>query len=489
MTDAALGVEEYRALLRDALPRAQDANTVQPSLSSLFTPDSHRLALDVDATVVRGGRGVGKTFWSLSLLDRNLRRVAATEYRMDRLNHMRVAVGFGADLLPDRYPGPGELHRLTEAFTNPYDLWNAVLLTALEQPDILRIQRWQDRVAWVRSHPSERDRTIAYANQQARSEGVTRLVLFDALEHVHADRRLTDRWVAGILQLALELRLGTSNIRFKVFIRPDMFEGALLQFRDASKLSSNSASLKWSTTNLYGLFFHYLGNGPGDESAAFRGLFSGWSEPTPGRHLPPGSLLGDAEVQERAFKAMAGPYMGGNYRKGNTYKWLPNHLMDGAEQVSPRSFLNALTRAVEETTAQYAAHDCAIHHEGIRRGVQSASRERVREIGEDLPWVHTAIQPLEGQQVPIEEDIILNIWQVNNLTDLLGSDPARTSTPPDETKIRTGPKFPDDYPRLIEELVDLGVMQRRKDGRIDLPDVYRIAFSIGRKGGVPKVRA
>ncbi|MFV2195127.1 hypothetical protein [Nocardiopsis sp. LOL_012] len=29
----------------------------------------------------------------------------------------------------------------------------------------------------------------------------------------------------------------------------------------------------------------------------------------------------------------------------------------------------------------------------------------------------------------------------------------------------------------------------RRDGRLDLPDVYRIAFSIGRKGGVPKVKA
>jgi hypothetical protein len=37
--------------------------------------------------------------------------------------------------------------------------------------------------------------------------------------------------------------------------------------------------------------------------------------------------------------------------------------------------------------------------------------------------------------------------------------------------------------------IALGVMRQRKDGRIDLPDVYRIAFSIGRKGGVSKVKA
>lgn len=26
----------------------------------------------------------------------------------------------------------------------------------------------------------------------------------------------------------------------------------------------------------------------------------------------------------------------------------------------------------------------------------------------------------------------------------------------------------------------------RPDGRLDLPDVYRVAFGLGRKGGVPK---
>lgn len=489
MTDPALGVNEYRTLLSAALPSAQDADTVPPSLSTLFTPDSHRLALDVDATVVRGGRGVGKTFWSQSLLDEELRRVAAAEYRMDRLNHLDVSVGFGAALEPTRYPGPAGLRRLIDDGIGPYELWNAVLLAAVGQTDLQNIGEWAERVHWVHDHPNERDRTIARADHEAKSRGVTRLIVFDALEHIHSDRRLADRLVAGILQLALELRLGTSNIRFKIFIRPDMFDGALRYFPDASKLTSNAASLKWSTTNLYGLFFHYLGNNQSDESAAFRTSFPGWSQPAPGRYLPPAPLRGDAEVQAEAFKTVAGPYMGANFRKGITYTWLPNHLMDGAEQVSPRSFLNALKRAVEETSAEYAAHNFPIHHEGIRRGVQSASRTRVDEIGEDLPWVHAAITPLEGQQVPIEENVILEIWKASDLAGLLGREANRLGASHEGARIRTGPRFPDDYPRLIEELVELGVMRRRRDGRIDLPDVYRIAFAIGRKGGVPKVKS
>jgi hypothetical protein len=47
----------------------------------------------------------------------------------------------------------------------------------------------------------------------------------------------------------------------------------------------------------------------------------------------------------------------------------------------------------------------------------------------------------------------------------------------------------DDNPaKLIEELIAPGIMTRRANGKVDLPDVYRIAFNLGRKGGVPRVR-
>lgn len=60
------------------------------------------------------------------------------------------------------------------------------------------------------------------------------------------------------------------------------------------------------------------------------------------------------------------------------------------------------------------------------------------------------------------------------------------STDEDDIKVRTGPRYPADPQQLIEELIGMGVMRRRRDGRIDLPDVYRIAFGVGRKGGVPR---
>lgn len=484
----ALSTEQYRELLAEALPDATDADTLLPDLTSLFTPDSHRAALYIDSTVVRGGRGVGKTFWYRSLLDGKLRQVAAEEYGIERLRKLVVSPGYGAAIEPDLYPGTSVLRQLAETSVRPYDIWYAVLLTALGQPELRNLVEWQDRVAWVRANPGAAERTVQQADRRAIAEGTTHLILFDALEHLHRTRSQADRLVGGILELALAMRLGTRNIRCKVFIRPDMFDGALLHFPDASKLTANAASLSWSRASLYGLLFHRLGNSDSRFADHFRRGTGTWKTEEGGlRHLPPPLLSGDESSQEEQFSIIAGPYMGANYRKGNTYTWLPNHLMDGMEQVSPRSFLSALGKAVSETQGKYAGHEYAIHHEGIRRGVQTASETRVREVGEDMPWVHLAVNPLAGRQVPIDQETVLDLWQEARLTDTLHREAGRYESKDEDTLVRTGPRHLDDAGRLIEELIDLGVMRRRRDNRIDLPDVYRIAFNIGRKGGVPRV--
>ncbi|WP_308283757.1 hypothetical protein [Streptomyces buecherae] len=443
----------------------------------------------MDSTVVRGGRGVGKTFWYRSLLDETLREIAAQEYGIERLRRVTVSRGYGASLEPDLYPGPSNLRQLVEEGVRPYDLWYAVLLTAFGQPELRGLPEWRDKAAWVRNNPGAAERTVQNVDRKAQEQGGTHLILFDALDHLHRVRSQADRLVGGILELALAMRLGTRNIRFKVFIRPDMYDGALLAFPDASKLTSNAAALTWSRANLYGLLFHTMGNHDGVLASQFRQLTQGWQPEADGRrHVPPALLSGDEQFQTEQFTRIAGPYMGSNFRKGHTFTWLPNHLMDGVEQVSPRSFLSALQKALSETRDQYAGHEFALHHEGIRRGVQTASETRVAEVSEDMPWVRLAIEPLAGHQVPMDQDKVENLWHEAGLVGaLLKKSTERPGEPQDDTLERTGPRYPDEPALLIEELMSLGVMRRRRDGRIDLPDVYRIAFGVGRKGGVPRV--
>jgi hypothetical protein len=475
-----LSAAEYRELLQAALPASTDADTVDPQPRTLFTPDSHRFALDPDVTVVRGARGVGKTVWFKALQDGRLRALAADDYQLGRLRSVRPLAGYGTVLNPDAYPGPRTLGRLLDSGIDPHDIWTAVLLRALGMPGIDGESSWAERVQWVRDHPDEQEAALAAADREARDAAVTRLILFDALDRLHASRDCANRLITGIFQLALVLRTSTRNLRAKVFIRPDMFDSLRLNFPDASKLSANAADLRWSETNLYGLFFQQLGNA---DAAAFRSETGQWREADDGRYVMPRGLMGDQDEQKRVFTRIAGPYMGANHRKGHTYTWLPNHLVDGIGQTSPRSFLQALRTANDETMAKFASHQYALHWDGIRRGVQAASITRVEEVAEDLPWVETIMRPLAGLQVPVDHETIAQRWGETIVTTALQSG----EDIDDESRVRTGPRDPGDYDELISELIEIGIITRRSTGRLDLPDVYRIAFGLGRRGGVPRL--
>ncbi len=108
--------------------------------------------------------------------------------------------------------------------------------------------------------------------------------------------------------------------------------------------------------------------------------------------MVPGKLRIDEDKQRDVFHAITGPWMGRDRRRGFPYTWLPNHLGDARRQVSPRSFLAALRNAASDSSK--TDYDYALHYESIKRGVQEASRIRVREMQEDYPWVETLMKPL-----------------------------------------------------------------------------------------------
>lgn len=487
---------EYRDLLSRALEGTVDADTRPPEPHTLYMPDAHRTALYVDSTVVQGDRGVGKTFWARSLLDAELREAAALEYRINRLNQLRVTPGYGMDIVPD-YPGPFLLPSLLAGGALPEEIWQAVLLTALGQPELRATGDWAERVLWVRTNAQSADATLARADSEAGAEKIVHLLVFDGLEHLHTDWDTRNRLIAELLRLAMRMRFGTRNIRLKVFLRPDMFEAAKQLFPDASKLSGNAALLEWTRTDLYGLLFHHLGNEDDEAAERFRRFTGGWKpfeSATHVRYVAPPELRNEEKAQRPLFERIAGLYMGTNVRQGRPYAWLPNHLMDSNGRISPRTFLKALSVAAEATRSSYASHGRALYHDALRDGVREASKVRVDQIVEDTPWVALAITPLKGCQVPITMREIIRIWEHHDLPQLLREDTSHYVQADRPELVRTGPRHPDDLPRLVRELIDLGVLLHRPKSsteqldlysNLDLPDIYRLAFGLGRLGGIP----
>ena len=192
-------------------------------------------------------------------------------------------------------------------------------------------------------------------------------------------------------------------------------------------------------------------------------------------------LAGDEGVQRERFHAISGPWMGSDRRRGFPYTWIPNHLADADGMVSPRSFIAALRAAANDTADRHPEHDHALHYDSVKRGVQEASRIRVRELREDYPWVDRLLVPLEGIVVPCEFGEIDGIWETNgtldHLSDQIGQDDVKL--PP--RNIRRGASG------VREDLESLGVFRRLRDGRVDVPDVFRVGYGLGRRGGVKPV--
>lgn len=478
---------DYRELLKASLPITSDADTLEINPRTLFTPAGHRASLEPDVTVVKGGRGVGKSVWFQALQDPQLRQIAADEYQLPQLQRIESHAGWGAQLSSEHYPSAPVLGKLLENGADPVDIWYAVILNALGVPEIEQLDNWPARTEWVRQDSERWEKALSRADKQAKDSGKVHLIMFDALDRMHIRRQTADKLATALLQVALDLRIMTRNLRAKVFIRHDMLDNLSLSFADSSKLISNAAELTWTRTNLYGLLFHYLGNADSEHVEAFRESTGTWAS-RPYRRLPPETLVGDRDAQHRWFVEIAGPHMGPNHRKGHTYTWLPNHLADGIGQVSPRSFLEALRLANENSAAQHADREYALHWDPIKQGVQAASRTRVRELTEDMGWVPIAFEPLRGKQVPIEQADVAERWRDADLPKKLEAHQQEQEQQEQQNNVSTGPRD-HSTERLIQELIDLGVMTRRKNNMLDVPDIYRIHFDLGRKGGVPRVQS
>jgi hypothetical protein len=193
----------------------------------------------------------------------------------------------------------------------------------------------------------------------------------------------------------------------------------------------------------------------------------------------PDTLRQNEEMQRKVFHAMTGPWMGRDRRRGFPYTWLPNHLGDSRRQVSPRSFLAALRHAAIDSLR--AGQEYALHYESIKIGVQEASKIRVQEIEEDYPWVQTLLKPLSGISVPCSFEEIKQIWEKREVLEELAKTIANAGVRLPPVHIALGARG------VFEDLMNLGLVERISDERVNLPDVYRVGYSIGRRGGVRPV--
>lgn len=450
------------AILAAPLETSNFGETPQPG--TLYLPLSHLKALRLDAHVVVGGRGVGKSFWTAALQSEPLRRLlglAASE-----LKGIEVQAGFTITENIDGYPNADVFDAFLAQKGDPYDLWRAVILRwiARRAGTAIPSDSWPHTVAWLKSNPED----VARLMQHPRDwKG---LILFDALDRTSADWRRMDSIVQGLLRTVLWLK-AYPGLYAKVFLRDDQAERTVFNFTDASKLTATKAELRWARHDLHGLLWQRLINAPDTHGEILRDICHSTPQESVW-HVAP-EMKSESDQQRKAFETLAGPWMGRDKRRGVPYTWSVSHLSDGRGQTSPRSFLAAIRQAAEDSQERYPAHEYALHYESIKRGIQKASEIRVQEMAEDYPWVPKALSVLSGMNVPMDFDTVQQKWG--------DAFPNARNINPTYLPAQHSDRG---WDGVREDLQRLGLLETKKDGRIDMPDLYRVGFGLGRKGGV-----
>lgn len=443
-----------------------------PSPEDVYIVPGHADALDPETPLVVGGRGTGKSFWSSALLSHQIRDKISSELRHLDLRAVKVSRCLGPAPSPDDYPSRHVIDQLEKENVSVRTIFRTIVVWHLTGRDQQRVPGtdWLRRVGWVSEHAEVCDRLIAEADQQLAAFGQRHLLVFDALDRLAADWIGIRPRARDLLQTCLDL-LGTRAITPKVFVRPDMAEDKVIwAFPDASKLKHRIADLRWQRRDLYGMLYQFLERHGFLDSATLTNT----------------DLRIGEDAQRKLFESIAGEWMGSNRRRGSTYLWLVGHLADAKGETSPRSFVLALQEAARRTRDEYKG-EYALHYKAIQDGVRVASSRRVDELKEDHWWINEVLAPLEGKLVPCEKSEFIEAWQqagtlnrIQIVFDTLIKSTNESSAPslmPShiDTEKEAG---------LITALQEIGVIELRPDGRVNVPDLYRVGARMKRRGGV-----
>lgn len=480
---------DFLAIRRNlaSLPSDHDASGQnRPKVDEIFTPEQHANALDPNTPVVVGARGTGKSFWAGVLEQADTRAVASKAYPnlgLDRLIVQAGYTGFDGDVTPRtidaRVPNGKEPETAS-------DFWLAVIMRATKSALNPNDERSTISELMVKyADPEDWSTEIKTLDERLTRSGKTLLITFDALDTISREWKRSSLLLDALFEVIWSLRARRS-IRAKIFIRPEQLNDESLRFVELPKLRSGRVELEWSQVELYGLLFWRLSAVSGDDRQSFNNFTAQIGSAIPADffenpHRWP--LIVDPEVQRDAMILMAGKYMGSNKRKGGTYDWPYKHLADAKGKVTPRSFIKLF---VEAAKFRQAPTDQVISADGIRHGLREASKVRVDQLGIEYQWVKRALAPLAGLTVPCTLDAIAERWTATNTIKLImeaAQNPDTGFLPP------FPPRSKGDHDELLATAMErIGLFSSRADNRIDIPDLFRVAALMLKRGGTTPIQ-
>ena len=473
----------------------QESNDEETFLKNFLPIPNYRHVLEPNILLIEGGRGAGKTelFRLLAISSGREALFESINITYLSINKTTWIAGYGrVGKTQKQFPSPDIVEKIMEKATNLEwrSFWLGLLLGVILQQKNFDIKSvlnehidesilypLTNRLSFLSEWlplVNQNIETINYALDQLDEK----LIIMDNWLFITYDEldRLVFSYTALVLPIRelLALWLARSGrwekIRPKIFLRSDILRQEFLGFPDASKLQGQQVKLEWKPAWLYQLLIKRLANS-GQEMRDYL-------QTIPGLIIEGQNSLGwnvalKDELFQQLIEKMIGKYMGAGPRKGITYRWIPNHLQDAGSRIAPRSFLKLFALAANNpnNTLNFYTNDLRLLKPSDLQGaLMETSEDRIKELAdEEYPWLEALKGSLYNSRVPMSKENFLEVVKRTPWGDTAHKKPP--STKPEE---------------ILQYLVRIGVVEKRLDESINIPEIYLYGFKVKRHGGVKR---
>lgn len=446
--------------------------------------------------LIVGGRGAGKTRVFRTLVGENgFLRVIGDEVPFNRPNYANTKIleGYSADnrdfptqkvletfkndeetigfwagsivlVILNAFRSDNQIQQLASQTFGKEEFDVLSSLNALKQPSKW-MKHYQNNLETWANFLDEVDEILYQRNQWV-------IIAYDQIDRISTNYDILYSYIRTLIAYWFSVSTRWRRLKCKIFIRTDLIKAERMHFPDASKIVSRKIDLSWDTLSLYRLLIRRIANTDvhSDEMLQYLSDIPNLIQENESIGYVP---TNDVNQIKKLITKMIGPYMGSSPKKGDSFSWVPNHLQDANGDLAPRAFLKCFACAAQtmlkpenERILLQLNSDLLMNPSSIQGAVQEVSEDRVEELTEDFPWLANLKSALEGGALwmPLADfqDRLGIFLKSNDKKDI----PA------------------DSVDKLMQLLIELGIIIQGSDSRINMPEIYLHGFGLKRKGGL-----
>jgi hypothetical protein len=237
------------------------------------------------------------------------------------------------------------------------------------------------------------------------AQGQTIWLMYDELDTVSNDREQRARIVGELLSCWLELQ-HLSAIKWKFFVREDVWRSVATRLTNASHFTGHDVRLSWQEEDLWRLVLRQATQSSVEyrRVAATRGLTTD--------NLNETSL----STLQQGITLLCGERMSGS-NTAYTYRWILARITDTQDNFFPRSLIILLDEALKLEKRQLPAPPAVspvIRPSSLQRALSTMSVERVDALGDEY-HVPEWLNALRGTETPITREELQERWGLDEV--------------------------------------------------------------------------